>query len=171
MHPDAAKSVLLSALNQRTMEHLQTRLEAVETQDATYYSTAEWLEVIPYPQILALLKRGQLLDNNLVLAPLREWSKGIRRVGGPTEATAGVYSDAFFSQVATATPRACFMAPPAPPEVAEAATPTDAALARPGDELVAAVATVLPACNTYHCSIYCGDYHCNAPRHRSRTLP
>ena len=90
MHPDDAKSVLLSALNQRTLEHLQTRLEAAETQDATYYSTAERLEVIPYPQILALLKRGQLLDDNLVPAPLREQSKGIRRSGGPTGAAAGV---------------------------------------------------------------------------------
>ena len=43
-----------------TLEHLQTRLEVAETQDATYYSTAEILEVIPYPQILELLKRGQL---------------------------------------------------------------------------------------------------------------
>ena len=90
MHPDDAKSVLLSALNQRTLEHLQTRLEATETQDATYYSTAERLEVILYPQILALLKRGQLLDDNLVPAPLREQSKGIRRSGGPTGAAAGV---------------------------------------------------------------------------------
>ena len=72
MHPDDAKSVLLSALNQRPLEHLQTRLEAVETQEATYYSTAERLEVIPYPKILVLLKRGQLLDDNLVPAPLCE---------------------------------------------------------------------------------------------------
>ena len=47
MHPDDTKSVLLSALNQRTLEHLQMCLEAAETQDATYYSTAEQLEVIP----------------------------------------------------------------------------------------------------------------------------
>ena len=51
-----------------------------------------------------LLKRIQLLYDNLVPAPLHEQSKGARHTGGPTGAAASVYSDLFFSQVATATP-------------------------------------------------------------------
>ena len=48
MHADDAKSVLLSALNAKTLANLQTRLEAAEQADGPFYSTAERLEMIPY---------------------------------------------------------------------------------------------------------------------------
>ena len=132
------------------MKHLQTHLEAAETQEATYYSTAERLEVIPCPRILVLLKRGQLLDDNLVPVPLREQSKGVSHAEDPAGSVSGIYSNAFFSHVATVTPRVHHMAPPALPVDTEVATRTNAAPARPDNGHMATVATVLPACATYN---------------------
>ena len=58
MHANDAKSVLLSALNVKTLANHQTRLEAAEQVDGPFYLTAEHLKMIPYHQILTLLKRG-----------------------------------------------------------------------------------------------------------------
>ena len=70
MHANDSKSVLLSALIAKILANLQMRLEAAEQADGPFYSTAERLEMIPYHQILTLLKCGQLLDDNLVPANL-----------------------------------------------------------------------------------------------------
>ena len=48
MHADDAKSVLLSALNAKTLAKLQTQLEAAEQADGRFYLTVECLEMIPY---------------------------------------------------------------------------------------------------------------------------
>ena len=48
MHADDAKSVLLSALNAKTLANMQMRLEAADYADGPFYSTAECLEMIPY---------------------------------------------------------------------------------------------------------------------------
>ena len=48
MHADNTKSVLLSALNAKTLANLQTRLEGAEQADDPFYSTVERLEMILY---------------------------------------------------------------------------------------------------------------------------
>ena len=111
MHADNAKSMLLSALNPKTLAHLQTRLEAAEQADGPFYSTAERLEMVPYQQILQLLKRGPLLDDNLVPANLGDAS-GKKKAG---TAVSGAYTDAFFASAPAA---------PAHSTPAEASKPT-----------------------------------------------